>query len=360
MKVFIDIGHPHDVHFYKNTIKELSLRGFTFIITARERDCIFDLLNYYQIPFINRGKGAVGIVGKATNLIQTVSFIVRIIKKEKPDLLIGFGSHYIAQTSFLTKTPAVLFNDTEHNGLTRKLYLPFIKTIITPESYKMTHGKKHITFSGYKELAHLHPKYFPSTSLNIKEKLGIKEEHPYAVLRFIAKSAFHDYNYRGFSETDKLLLVKTLIEQGITPVISAEEKISKELEKFQINIEPHLIHYVLQNAEVFIGEGATMAAESVILGTPSIYHYSRFGYLQDLEKNGALYHVKNINETLNLLLKITKNSTYQKKAGQAADNIIKNNINLTDYMIWLIENYPKSIDILSNDPDYQFNFKESQ
>ena len=49
-----------------------------------------------------------------------------------------------------------------------------------------------------------------------------------------------------------------------------EGEIPKQLDKYKLPIDP-TDSCILYYAELFIGEGATMASECAVLGTPSIY-----------------------------------------------------------------------------------------
>ncbi|MBP9192986.1 MAG: hypothetical protein KBF96_10585, partial [Ignavibacteria bacterium] len=40
-----------------------------------------------------------------------------------------------------------------------------------------------------------------------------------------------------------------------------------------------------------------------------------------------------------------------------SEEYIRQNVNLSDFMVWFIENYPQSFDEMKKNPDYQFNFK---
>jgi predicted glycosyltransferase len=73
--------------------------------------------------------------------------------------------------------------------------------------------------------------------------------------------------------TTKLNLVKRLA-QTHRVFISAEGDVPEEMNPYRISIAPHLIHSVLYEADIYIGEGATMASECAMLGTPAIYYNS--------------------------------------------------------------------------------------
>ena len=53
MKIFVDIGHPAHVHYFKNLIFNLKHKGHEFLITAREKDVSQELLDNYDIPYIS-------------------------------------------------------------------------------------------------------------------------------------------------------------------------------------------------------------------------------------------------------------------------------------------------------------------
>ena len=37
--------------------------------------------------------------------------------------------------------------------------------------------------------------------------------------------------------------------------------------------------------------------------------------------------------------------------------MLKDKINVTAFMIWFVENYPESVKIMKENPDYQYRFK---
>ena len=68
--------------------------------------------------------------------------------------------------------------------------------------------------------------------------------------------------------------------------ISSEKEIPPNLEKYKLLVPVEKMHSVLYFSSLYIGEGATMASEAAVLGTPSIYLSKlSVGYLKDLSKN---------------------------------------------------------------------------
>ena len=64
MKIFIDIGHPAHVHYFRYTINKLKNDGHNIFITARRKDVTHQLLDNYNIPYTSRGIGSNSLIGK--------------------------------------------------------------------------------------------------------------------------------------------------------------------------------------------------------------------------------------------------------------------------------------------------------
>ena len=159
MRIFIDIGHPAHVHYFRNFIRIMTEKGHEFFITARNKDVTHQLLSYYDIPFISRGIGKNGFVKKLIYLFEADYQLFKLSKKFNPDLFLSFGSPYAAQTSKILNKPHIAFEDTEHAKYSHKMYVPFSDTILTPDSFIVDFGKKQVYFKGTMDLCYLNKKY---------------------------------------------------------------------------------------------------------------------------------------------------------------------------------------------------------
>ena len=269
MKILFDLGHPAHVHYFKNLINLLKRNGNKIFIIAREKDVTHSLLRSYKIPYLSRGKGSKTLYGKLFYLFKANLRLYKFSILFKPDLYISFASPYAAQIARYFNKPHIAFTDTEHAKLGIASFLPFTDTIITPKTFKGYLGHNHIKFDGYMENTYLHPKYFKPDK-NILKKLNLRNKERYVILRLVSWDASHDIGQKGF-KIDTLLRLIAEIKNHARVFISAENKIPKILKKYQLSINPTEIHDVLSFAELFIGEGATMASECAIMGTPSIY-----------------------------------------------------------------------------------------
>ena len=119
------------------------------------------------------------------------------------------------------------------------------------------------------------------------------------------------------------------------------------------------MHDALAYATLFVGEGATMASECACLGTPGIYVNSlEVGYCTEEEnKYNLLYCYKDSEGVLEKALEILMIPDVKKVFKEYCLSMLADKIDVTAFMIWFVENYPKSETIMKNNPDYQFKFK---
>ena len=342
MKILFDLGHPAHVHYFKNLINLLKRNGNKVFIIAREKDVTHSLLRSYKIPYLSRGKGSKTLYGKLFYLFKANLKLYKYSILFKPDLYISFASPYAAQIAHYFNKPHIAFTDTEHAKLGIASFLPFTDTLITPKTFKGYLGHNHIKFDGYMEDTYLHPKYFKPDK-NILKKLNLSSKERYVVLRLVSWDASHDIGQKGFKIGTLLKLIAE-IKNHARVFISAENKIPKILKKYQLSINPTEIHDVLSFAELFIGEGATMASECAIMGTPSMYINSlSAGTLEDQEQKGILYMYKSSNGLIEKTKEILTNPKAKEEAKQKSEDLFKNKIDINTFFYWLISEYPKNL-----------------
>lgn len=359
LNILIDIGHPAHVHYFKNVISQLKKDGHFIKIVAREKEITFDLLNAYKIPFVSRGKGKNSIIGKFFYIFVATYKIWSIAKHHKIDYYLSFASPYNALASTFFRRPNIAFDDTEHNIFNHKIYVPLSDAILTPSSFKKDFGVKQIRFHGTMDSAYLHPKYF--SEKNVEFNLRPQNEHKKqkVMLRFVSWNASHDINQNGFSNKDIYRLIQVLTPYADI-YISSEKNLPADLKKYHININPADMHYYMQKVDLFIGESGSMATEAAYLGTHSIVLNSAsndFGVFHWFSKFKTFYIADDFEDVLNTALVLLKRNDLFLVAKNEAIKIISQGINLTDFMVWFIENYPISIQIMKENPDYQHSFK---
>ncbi len=294
MRIFIDIGHPAHVHYFKNLIFKLQKEEIPFLVTARDKEVAHKLLTAYKIPFKSRGTGKNGLLKKMLYTAKADLHLLKFARQFKPDIFLSFASPYAAHVAKILGKKHIAFDDTENATLAHKLYRPFTDVIFSPAGYSAQRHKRQVFFNGFMELSYLHPRVFTPDPEALK-LLGLEKRDRYVILRFVSWKANHDIGHEGLSLQHKIRVAKELSKYARV-FITSESQLPKELEKYRISIPPERMHDILAYSSLLYGESATMASECAMLGVPSIYHDNTGrGYTTQLEQKYGL--VYNFNET---------------------------------------------------------------
>ena len=104
-----------------------------------------------------------------------------------------------------------------------------------------------------------------------------------------------------------------------------------------------------------------MTTEAAILGTPAICISSwafQSGNLLELKhyKLGECFSPDEIDKAIQKAISYLKDKTIKEKWKNKKNNFLSNKINVSSFLIWFIENYPKSRKIMKENPDFQNRF----
>jgi len=342
MKILIDLSHPAHVHFFKYFIWQMEERGHEIIVTARDKDITKTLLEVYNIPHLMIGRPTRGRMSLATEWIKRGYELSKIGRRSQADIYLGILNPAAAISARLNRKYSLTFTDTEHASFAKKVTFPFTNEIITPQCYRDTIGPKQVRYNGYHELAYLHPAYF-SPNPSVLTELDLTKDDPFIIIRFVSWQASHDIGQHGFE--DKVAIVRELEKYGRV-LITSEVGLTRELQNHSIYISPEKLHDLLSYATLYIGEGGTMATEAAVLGTPSIYVSSLAGTMGnfiELEKTYRLvYSFTGGNAGLKKAVEILQDPAIKKDWKTKREQLLREKIDVTAFMIWFIENYPAS------------------
>jgi hypothetical protein len=360
MRIFIDIGHPAHVHYFRHFINKMEEMGHDFIITARDKEVTHILLQKLNINYVSRGKGGKGFFGKLFYLIKGDFIVYKTALKFKPDLFISFASPYAAHAAWLTGKSHIAFDDTEIAKSGQFFYIPFTDCILNPSSFKTSIKKNQILFNGFMELCSLHPNYFKPDK-SVLEELGVQENEKYIIVRFVSWAAQHDFGYKGLNKEIKLNIINQLRNHSIV-FISSEGELPPELQNYQLKISPEKMHDALYYATLLFGESGTMTSEAAMLGTPAIQisglPKGTIGTLNDQQNYGLVYIYEKYDENiLNQVYDLINDPETKAKWAKKRNIMLSEKIDVTSFMIWFISNFPKSKKIMKENPDFQLKFK---
>ncbi|MHB8055614.1 MAG: DUF354 domain-containing protein [Candidatus Aminicenantales bacterium] len=345
MKFIFVLGHPAHFHLFKNTFVRLTKEGHQGLIAYRSKDVLENLFREHDFPRVNlqsreRRNNKASI---AMSVIRRDLKLGKIARSFKPDVMAGTSAE-IAHVGRFLRIPALVVNEDDAQVVPffAKVAYPFATHILAPSSCST--GKwasKTIFYEGYHELAYLHPREFTPD----RGKTEGLASSRFFLIRFAKLEAHHDKGKRGLSAEIARALISRLKEFGRV-VISSERALDPEFEPFRYRGDPANMHHVLSFADLLIADSQTMTAEAAVLGTPSIRFndfVGRIGYLEELEHRYGLTCGIPAGEPSRLL---EKTDDFLSRPGLKTEAIAKRNrmlkdkIDLTEFMTWILEDYP--------------------
>ena len=347
MNLLFDIGHPGQVHLFRNAIKVLQSRGHRVTVTVKEIPSAQQLLDAYGIPWLSLGRKFNSVVMKGLSQIRFDHRLWGIARAYDIDIAVG-SSITIAQVSAVHRMKSIILDDDDAEAV-RLFSLfahPFADTVLSPEAlaHQRTHSRD-VVYAGTHELFYLHPDFFtPDPSVPVKA--GINITLPYFILRFVSGRAYHDIGGKWISIEQKLRIVKLLEKYGKV-FITTEHEIEPELQEWQLKIPPEFIHHLIYYATMFVGDSQTMTSEAAILGTPALKCNSfahKLSVPNMLEEKYGLCYAFQPDEFEVMIAKIESLLNMDGMKQQWAskrERFISDSINPTDFLVRFIENYPQ-------------------
>jgi predicted glycosyltransferase len=359
-------GHPAQYLFCRATIIELSRSNeHKIIITIKTKDVLEDLVKADHLPYINiqskkRGGSKPAII---LNMLKRNMAIFRLALKYKPSLMIGTDAT-IAQIGFLLNIPRITIVEDDYAVIKTlaKLTYPFTKHILCPSICDVGKWKKKkIAYNGYMKLGYLHPKVFSPNKAIVET---YKLDETYAIVRLAKLTAHHDFGIKGISSQTLSRIIDKLKEKNIKVYISSEKQLDPAFSSYELKIDPSDMHHILSYSTLLICDSQSMSLEAAVLGVPSIRisdFAGKISVLEELEKKYRLtFGIKpeddqHIFNTLDTLIQNTQiKNEFQSRRGK----MLSDKICVTDFLLWFIQNYPRSLDTLKENSNYQdrFNF----
>ena len=137
MYYYFVLNHPAHYHLFKNTIKELILKGHTCEIFIRQKDVLKVLLDneafhYTILPDFKRKNNSI-LLTSTLGLLRKNFQLTKSVINRKPDLMIG-TDWAITNVGRLFKIPSLVFNEDDTIATPEnKIFYPLAKNLILPD-----------------------------------------------------------------------------------------------------------------------------------------------------------------------------------------------------------------------------------
>lgn len=363
MKILLYFAHPAQYLFFRRALKILESKGHHIIVLIKTKDVLEELLindgvSYINILPVKRGNTKFLIF---SSFLKRIFRILPILLKNRPDLLIGTDAT-IAQLGFLLRINRITIIEDDYDVIESlaSITYPFTQTILCPTVCDV--GKwndKKIGYKGYMKLGYLHPNIFKSDS-NILKKYNITQK--YVLIRLSQLMAHHDLGMKGINYD----LLKNIIDKincnGYQVMISTEDPNPQHFTDNLLKINPSDLPHILSNATLLISDSQSMSVEAAMLGVPSIRYSSfvgRISVLEELEHTYSLTFGVKIDNDAYLLSKLDEllsNENLREEFQKKRTKMLAEKIDVTSFLVWFIENYPKSKQTMKFNPEYQLKF----
>jgi hypothetical protein len=348
-KLLIGMGHPAHFHLFRNTIYQLRNDGVEVMIVLTEKDILERLLKAEDFEFIKIAgrKKNEGVTDKIIKLANSTIELIRIVREFKPDLLIGSLSQ-LSYAGKLSKIPVLFFgeDDITYTWMQCLVTYPFVNYIVAPDKTKVgIFRNKKISYPGYQKLAYLHPKVFQPDAALIPE---IDTTQTYTIIRLVSLTAYHDVNVGGIGNELLDQIIRKLLNYGKV-YITSEKRLPEHLMIYSLPIKTVNIHHALSYASLFIGDSQSMCVEAAMLGVPSLKFNDfagRISILEDLEMKYKLsfgFKTTQGKELLSMIDELFSTNDLKAIYQERRTNMLNDKIDVTSFYVWLIKNFPDSI-----------------
>ena len=245
MNVLFDIGHPADVFFFKNIIKELRKRGNGVHVAARDKDMTAKLLDDLGIEHEPVGGYHSTMSGKFLGMLLLEFRLLEMVRDNDIDVLVG-ESPYVAHVAKITGKKSIVYCMNEHARIENLLFANIAdKILVSDYYYDKFDDKREVRYNGFPFSIYLTPKYFTPDPA-VLEELSLELHEKFSVVRFVSWGASHDLGHSGF-ETDAVEIISELEKFGRV-FISSEKDLPRQLGGYRVRLDGNKMHSLLSYA----------------------------------------------------------------------------------------------------------------
>ena len=340
MRVLFDVKHPADVLLFKDAIGALRQEGHAVQVASRAKDETLALLDGLGIEHVCLSRMGRGVARMGLELVDRTARTFRLERTFRPDVMVGRTAVCMPLVGRARRIPTIVFEDTEFAWFQIRPWVSLATVVCTGLGYGRRFPGKELRFNAPPQLAYTHPSRFRPDAAALRAH-GIEPDRPLIVMRLKSWVALHDIGLKGFGERQIVSLVEELARHG-RPIVSAESAVPPRLAQYANPLPPEHVLHLLAYAQLYVGEGASMAAEAACLGTPAIFlsPASRRGYLDAMErKYGLVTTVPTISEALERAREWLAAPDLKERAEEARRQLVADSEDPVPFMLNVIRRY---------------------
>lgn len=352
MRIWYDVLTPKQVMFFKHSVELLKEKEHEILCTGRNyRECVeLSKLKKFELKIVGKYGGS----SKYDKLRASSSRIFELaneIKAFQPDLCVSFSSPEAARVTFGLGIPHITFSDSPHAHAVQRLTIPFVSYLLCPwiipySAWKNLGISKNqiIRYHALDPVAWIRRETRNIDDSILRRKYRVSKNNTILVRPEESKASYlidKDSNVNNilgsivenFNRTSDILVLCRYQEQ----IRHFKEKYGSKIKVLE-NVVDGL--ELISVADVFVGGGGTMTAESALLGKPTISISPIKFYVDDyLVETGLIHKTANSTQIVKLLHRMQIDNKFKIKQKNRAQRILNKMEDPADKLMKIVDRF---------------------
>ena len=286
------------------------------LCTSRKYNQVTDLAKIRKQKLVIIGKHAgAKKYDKLDASLSRSKLLVKKISKFSPDITLSFCSPEAARISYGLGIKHICFSDSPHAENVMRLVVPLVQKLLIPWIIP----KKKFTKFGIDQNNIIQYKAIDAATISKRKIKNIKKTVGKRIILIRLEEAEASYSLK---KRPIIPIVKEILKEfsGQEIVImtryASQKKYLQQIFQKKIKILSAVVDskLLLYNADIFIGSGGTMTAESALLGIPTISYDAVPNIIEDyLVRKKLVMRVVNPKKMVSVMKKVFKSSNSRRK-----------------------------------------------
>ena len=291
-------------------------KNHNVLCTSRKYNQVTDLAKIRKQKLVIIGKhGGAKKHDKLNASLSRSKLLVKKISKFSPDITISFCSPEAARISYGLGIKHICFSDSPHAENVMRLVVPLVQKLLIPWIIP----KKKFTKFGIDQNNIIQYKAIDAATISKRKIKNIKKT---VGKRIILIRLEEDEAAYSLKKRPIIPIIKEILKEfsGQEIVImtryASQKKYLQQIFQKKIKILSTVVDskLLLYNADIFIGSGGTMTAESALLGIPTISYDAVPNIIEDyLVRKKLVMREVNPKKMVSVMKKVFKSSNSRRK-----------------------------------------------
>ena len=296
-------------------IKRLK-KNHSVLCTSRKYNQVIELAKIRKQKLVIIGKhGGAEKHDKLDASLSRSKLLVKKISKFSPDITLSFCSPEAARISYGLGIKHICFSDSPHAENVMRLVVPLVQKLLIPWIIP----KKKFTKFGIDQNNIIQYKAIDAATISKRKIKNIKKTvgERIILIRLEEDEASYSLKKRPIIPIVKEILKEfsgqeiVIMTRYVTQKKYLQQIFQKKIKILSTVVDSKLLLY---NADIFIGSGGTMTAESALLGIPTISYNAVPNIIEDyLVRKKLVMREINPKKMVSVMKKVFKSSNSRRK-----------------------------------------------